>query len=293
MKNERPQLTLTTEEKALLFNAFPEGLVAFDLETTGLSSLVDKIVEIAAVKITPQNPHGEYFSYLINPGILIPQVTIDIHGITDEMVKDSPVIEDILDDFLGYVGNLPIVAHNARFDIGFLVFAIHQFQKELSHSKVYCSCQLARECLKKMPNFKLGTLVKNLDIPIENHHRALDDAIACLLILVKSIITTENVATALKRSYQFSLGDFMRNSDFEIPPHLLLLKQKVVHQEVVEIKYQGGTIRNIFRPIRPIGLLPVPGKNILYAQCLTSNMFKSFILSKISEVREVPKKNIS
>ena len=87
-------LNLTAAEKARVLEFFPQGIIAIDLETTGLSPLVDRIIEIAAMKITPEET--TVFQTLINPQIPIPPHTTAIHKITDEMVKDSPKLQAVL-----------------------------------------------------------------------------------------------------------------------------------------------------------------------------------------------------
>ena len=83
------------------------------------------------------------------------------------------------------------------------------------------------------------------------------------------------------------MKDFEEQSDFEIPKALKPIVDKVKKQEIIEIKYKGGSLKNQFRPIRPISFLPMPQGNMLYAHCLSSDMYKSFSLKKIAEIKEV------
>jgi DNA polymerase-3 subunit epsilon len=130
-----PLYQLSLEEKSLLFSYFPYGIVALDLETTGLSPLVDRIVEIGAIKITPSK--FEIFESFINPEIPIPAHTTSIHGITDEMVQNAPKIIEGLNLFNIFLGDLPIVAHNAKFDLGFVVMSLQKHKLSISKSDVY------------------------------------------------------------------------------------------------------------------------------------------------------------
>ena len=92
---------LSDTEKENLLRSFPNGIVAVDLETTGLSPLIDKVIELSAIKITPYGE--ETFDQLIDPRIDIPQFTIDIHGITNDMVQGKPLYSDVLPDFINFV----------------------------------------------------------------------------------------------------------------------------------------------------------------------------------------------
>ncbi|PIP91022.1 MAG: hypothetical protein COW01_08780 [Bdellovibrionales bacterium CG12_big_fil_rev_8_21_14_0_65_38_15] len=286
-------LFLNDAERSILLGQFPNGIVAIDLETTGISPLVDKIIEIAAIKFTPQGVSS--FETLINPEIDIPAFTTDIHGITDAMVKDQPVICEVLPQFADFIGDLPLVAHNAKFDLGFLVFDYHQLKMPLPRSQVVCSCLAARKSLRQVENHKLGTLCRELNIPLINHHRASDDAWASLSVLAKSLVAQKEHAgkVHLGDALMFKAKDFEKNKDMEIPTHLRILTKKVRDKHVIDIKYKGGSSRRgEYRPVRALSLLPMPGGNVLYAHCLLSDMMKSFSLKKITDVRDLDSEEI-
>lgn len=281
--------TLPQSEIDILLEFFPQGVVAVDLETTGLSPLIDRIIEISAIKITPATI--KTFDHLVDPEIPIPEYTIAIHGINDSDVAGKPLIEKILPHFLEFTDDLPIIAHNAKFDIGFIVFALHKKEIDLNHSEVFDSCKMARNCIKGPTAYKLGVLADYLNIDLVNHHRALDDAIACLRVYAHSLLECRknSVSPISKRkgSRLFNVSDFSKNVDLKIPHRLKLLEQRVVEQLKMEIMYNGGSHKGKFRPIRPIALLPLPYGNILYAHCLLSDVYKSFALKKISQARDI------
>jgi DNA polymerase-3 subunit epsilon len=287
ISNETMGLNLTDNERKLLLEFFPQGLIAVDLETTGLSPLVDRIIEIAAYKITADG--ASVFSTLINPEIPIPAHTTAIHNITDDMVVDSPVLARVLSEFKSFLGDTPIVAHNAKFDLGFIVMGLQRENIKISNALVYCSCKMSRITHKEMINHKLGTLVKELNIPLLNHHRALDDAFASLKVFVKSLerlTNEENKHHDLKsHGFLFSLGDFDELKNEELPLHLEELNKLVKEAAVIEIQYTGGQRKNEFRPVKLNSLLNTPDGNILYARCLWSDMYKSFKLNKIAALR--------
>lgn len=279
---------LSTDEIKILQQFFPQGVVAFDLETTGLSPLVDKIIEISAVKVTKDGV--ETFDQLVDPEIKIPEFTIDIHHITDDMVKDSPKVAEVLPGFVEFIDNYPLIAHNAKFDVGFIIYDILQNKLSLKEAKVYCSCAISRKVFTDFPNHKLGTLVEKLDIVLENHHRALDDARACLQVFAKALISyykKRNNTKILKDAFLFKTNSYGENQELNIPKHLKKLEVLVPAQEIFDIKYNGGSMKGKFRPIKPISLLPMPEGMILYAHCLTSDLYKSFAVKKISDFREL------
>ncbi len=286
-------LNLSATEKARALEFFPQGIIAIDLETTGLSPLVDRIIEIAAMKITPEET--TVFQTLINPEIPIPPHTTDIHNITDEMVKDSPRLQDVLGELKDFMGDLPVIAHNAKFDMGFVVMGMQKSNIDLSSNDVYCSCKLARHTHMELPNHKLATLVKELNIPLLNHHRATDDAFAALKVFMHSL---ERVRTPLspmlkRHGLLFSLNEFEKIDTEGLPEKLRNLEKLVKEAAVVEIFYTGGNHKNEWRPVKLTSLLNSPEGNILYARCLWSDMQKSFKLKKVSDLRSPSAEDIA
>ncbi len=279
------EMNLTPAEKQRLLEFFPRGIIAIDLETTGLSPLVDRIIEIAAMKITPEET--VVFQTLINPEIPIPAHTTAIHNITDEMVKDAPVLNHVLNELKVFMEDMPIVAHNAKFDLGFVVMGLQKASYALAPNEIYCSCKLARHTHMELPNHKLATLVKELNIPLVNHHRATDDAFAALKVFMHSL---ERVRTPLspmlkRHGLLFSLNEFEKLDPEDLPEKLKSLEKLVKEAAVVEILYTGGNHKNEWRPVKLTSLLNSPEGNILYARCLWSDMQKSFKLKKLADLR--------
>ncbi len=277
---------LSSDELDILRHFFPQGVVAFDLETTGLSPLVDRIIEISGIKVTKDG--FETFDRLIQPGIPIPPFTTEIHNITDEMVADSPTIDSVIPEFVDFIAGFPLIAHNAKFDVGFIVFDMLQNKLNLPAAKVYCSCALSRKVFTDFPNHKLATLVEKLDIKLENHHRALDDAKACLHVFTKALQTyyeQKKNTKILNSAFLFEMNSFDEDSELDIPKQIKGLEPLVANQELIDIKYKGGSMKGKFRPVRPISLLPMPDGLILYAHCLVSNLYKSFAVKKIAEYK--------
>jgi len=281
-------INLSHEDFKLINKFFPEGLVAFDLETSGLSPLVDEIIEVAAIKVIDDKV--EFFSHLVKPTKSIPQYTIDIHGITDEMVKDAAPIEEILPAFLEFSKGHTWVAHNSKFDVGFIVFNMHRLGIEFFDSKVFCSCKLSRRYVTGSENHKLGTLAKHFGIALENHHRALDDTFACLKVFTNTLKVIKS-NRALAEGRVFNVKEFKKALESEIPEKISDIKKYLEKQTPIEIKYKGGSMSGKFRPIRPISFLPLPQGSVLYAHCLKSDMYKSFSLKKIVEFREIKEEN--
>ncbi|ASK63490.1 PolC-type DNA polymerase III [Virgibacillus phasianinus] len=160
--------------------------VVFDVETTGLSAVYDTIIELAGVKIK----NGEIidrFERFANPHHPLSETTVDLTGITDDMVRDAPEIGDVLKEFSEWVEQDILVAHNASFDMGFLNEGYKKIGYEKSTNPVVDTLELARFLFPELKNHRLNTLCKKLDIELTQHHRAIYDAEATSYLLWKLV----------------------------------------------------------------------------------------------------------
>ncbi|MEM5774724.1 MAG: 3'-5' exonuclease, partial [Anaerolineaceae bacterium] len=145
-------------------------LVSIDVETTGLDPQNDALIEIAAVKFNERRIEDE-FSTLINPGRVIPREITLLTGITNEMVRNAPVIFDVIDEFAGFVGDAPVVGHSVHFDLGFL-----KKQRVLQLNESICTYELASVLLPTASRYNLEALAQLMNIYNPESHRALSDA---------------------------------------------------------------------------------------------------------------------
>ncbi|MBR7552926.1 PolC-type DNA polymerase III [Allobacillus sp. GCM10007491] len=157
--------------------------IVFDVETTGLSANFDKIIELAAVKVH-QGEIVDRFERFANPHQKLSDTTINLTGITDDMVKDAPEIEEVMKDFHQWCEQDILVAHNASFDIGFINAAYQRMGIEKVSNPVIDTLELARFLLPDLKNHRLNTLCKFLNIELTQHHRAIYDAEATGYMLV-------------------------------------------------------------------------------------------------------------
>ncbi|MDD4688679.1 MAG: exodeoxyribonuclease VII large subunit [Eubacteriales bacterium] len=161
--------------------------VAVDLETTGLyPQRGDTIIEIAALKYVNNVIVDELVTF-VNPHRAIPPFITELTGITDAMVSGSPSIEDVIPQFIEFLGELPIVAHNADFEMSFIQPAVINYRGFLLDNPPIDTLLLTRELLPQLHNHKLGTVQKYLGIHADTLHRAKADAYVCGEILKKVI----------------------------------------------------------------------------------------------------------
>ncbi len=148
------------------------GYIAFDLETTGLDASSDEIIEIGAARFVDGKLVEQYQS-LVKPSIPIPPEITQLTGIDDEDVEDQPRIQEIVADIASFLGDSPVVAHNAQFDVSFLS-KHHSLDRNLAIDTI----ELASIILPSSPRYNLSTLATAMGIELKHAHRAFDDALA-------------------------------------------------------------------------------------------------------------------
>ena len=164
-----------------IMTTIPASFVAFDLETTGFNPPGSRIIEIGAVKVVNWEV-VETYQKLVNPGCLIPANITILTGIDDRMVFSAFPIEMILPEFLDFVQDFPLAAHNIQFDMGFIRYDARRMGYTLANTLVD-TVPLCRRCFPKLTNHKLGTVARHLNALGDAEHRGLQDAMVVARIL--------------------------------------------------------------------------------------------------------------
>lgn len=149
--------------------------VVFDVETTGLSAIYDSIIELAAVKMKDGNVIDQ-FEEFIDPGHPLSATTIQLTGITDDMVKGSKSQEQVLKEFYEFSKDCILVAHNASFDMGFLNTGYENIGIPRTQQPVIDTLELSRMLHPQLKSHRLNTLAKRYNVSLEQHHRAVYDS---------------------------------------------------------------------------------------------------------------------
>jgi len=162
-----------------------ESYVVFDIETTGFSPEINKIIEIGAVKVV-DGKIVDRFSTFVNPEVPIPYRIEELTHISDNMVIDAPTIDVVLPEFLQFCEGCVMVAHNADFDMSFIKKKAEDIGVNFAPTYID-TVAMARFLLPNLNRFKLDTVAKAVGVPLDNHHRAVDDAACTAEIFVKFI----------------------------------------------------------------------------------------------------------
>lgn len=264
-----------------------ETYVVFDVETTGLSAVYDKVIQLAAVKMKD----GEIidrFNEFANPRHKLSAFTIELTGITDEMVENAPDPEVVIDKFRDWVGDAILVAHNASFDMSFLNAGYKKLGYEYVTNPVIDTLELARFLYPEMKNHRLNTLAKKFNVSLEHHHRADYDAEATGYIFMRLLRDAEEKGiyfhnelneqskneTAYKRSRPFHCTLLVQNE--------LGLKNLFKLVSLANVKYYYRV------PRIPRSVLLQYGEGILVGSaCAQGELFEAAMQKPIEDLEEM------
>lgn len=222
-----------------------------DLETTGLKSDQSRILEIGAVKMRGTEVLDR-FSELVNPECRVPRQITKITGLTTADIIGKPKVNEVLPAFIEFLGEDVFVAHNCRFDWGFIVAELKRTDllDELNN-RTLCTVRLARRLLPGLPSRSLGSLIQFYGLEVDSRHRALSDAIATQEVLVHLLkkLETQYEITDLDQLLRF------QNSKYS--------KSKANQRQLTQIRENleaAPQTPGIYRMIRKDGRLLYIGK---------------------------------
>lgn len=271
--------------------------VAFDVETTGLSAIACKLVELSGVKFklgpssSASNLELDTFSALINPGEPIPPEVSALHGITDVMVKDAPRIDSVLPQFYQWCGSAAdtvLIAHNASFDVEFLKVNSQRLCLDLPSHAVIDTLALAQCLVQDSLNHKLKTLSEHFGFAGSLYHRALDDSMYVQKLFAKLVEVgcLENFGQLEENNSTLSFTQQQRyapvvlssraKADFDLISAAIKKKS--------ELKLTYSSEFKSTRIILPLALIESRGSIYLTAICRKTNAERTFRLDRVVEV---------
>lgn len=260
-----------------------ETFVVFDLETTGLSAVYDTIIELAAVKIKGGNII-EKFERFANPHHPLSATTIDLTGITDDMVRNAPEVEEVIREYHEWAGDHIMVAHNASFDMGFLYVAYKKYGIDKTHATID-TLELARMLHPEMKNHRLNTLAKKFNIELTQHHRAIYDTEATAYLLTHLLKEADDKGIL----YHDQLNDYVGTGDSykrSRPTHCTLLAKDQEGLKNLFKLVSASHINYFYRvPRIPRSLLQRHRKGLLVGSgCDKGEVFEAVMQKSMEEV---------
>ncbi len=200
--------------------------IVFDIETTGLDSFYDEIIEIGAIKVE-NNKIVSKFSSLVKPKNMINEYISELTGITNEMVKNAPTIEEILPSFMNYIGNDILIGHNVNFDINFIYDNLYRRKFDVLTNDFIDTMRISRKLLPELPHHRLIDLANYFEIDVENNHRSLKDCEITLNVYEKlknialqrygNIEEFENLFKKYKREVSLKAKDIISSkTEFDV-----------------------------------------------------------------------------
>lgn len=257
--------------------------ICFDFETTGISATADRIIDIVAVRFTTDCSDHETYSQLVNPLRPIAPAASQVHGLYDQDVKDAPTLEDVLPEFLQFIGGAEVlIAHNAGFDRSFLAAACVFLGEIPPDNPTICTLPLSRKAWPKFANYRLETIGQNLRLIEKEDHRGLSDSLLLadvfrLAVEKLGINTTEELFAITKphliKDNKFKTGTAPRG--FE------LFEQAISENKDMAIQY--GDYSRSFRTITPEQIFENGNRTYLLANCHRDGFTKQFRFDRIHE----------
>ncbi len=261
----------------------------FDFETTGLSPYSgDKICEIGAIRITPPKKSIKKFHCLVNPGRPVSYGAFSVNGITDEMLRDAPAMDDVLPSFLKFIKDSVLVAYNAGFDLGFLECALGKDKHIMDDYYIIDALGLARRLFSGFGRYNLGSVSQSLGIRVDGEHRALADAAMTLgvfrkelaLLFEEGVKRVEDIAYARTRRD----GDVRKVKDYKVR----LIERAIREQKKLNIVYRSSWNNMITRrAVLPIEIKEGYDRSYVIAHCCLKNEERTFRLDGIMDIELV------
>lgn len=182
--------------------------IALDFETANGSAA--SVCSVGMVKII-DNMMIETFYTLVNPETRFSESNIQVHGIRPEDVTGAPTFETVFPHMMDFIGNLPVVAHFATFDMNVLYQSITRYKQDMPTLTYFCSCVMARQTVKTRSH-SLKNMMKYFNIDFKGHHHALNDAKACAMITVRLLKHYDSLEDYLKKNKKYLSSLKYKNS---------------------------------------------------------------------------------
>lgn len=257
---------------------------ALDLETTGIHPAFHMIIEVGIIRFSI-GEECETFHRMVNPGMKIPDDVIGIHGITDDMVMDAPPIGDLIGEISRMIGDSILVIHNPGFDMAFLGWAYYRNKRTAPSMSAIDTVRLSRLAWPELSNHKLETLCGHLNLEL-SHHRALDDARACMEVF-------RHILRELDPAARWTVGDLTRFHGDLVRPSRIRAKRvaeggsgfmglRLGKKATITYVDQAGMVT--VREIQPREFITMGRDTFVLAHCYLRGGMRYFKMDRIREI---------
>jgi DNA polymerase III subunit epsilon len=258
---------------------------AIDIETTGLHPFYSEILEVAAVRFNLKGRVFGEFSTLINPMKSIPPQATDIHGITNEMVQDKPVWNEIAPEFYNFVKESILCAHNAPFDLSFLTFKGTVIARPFPDTFFVDTLTISRELFSEFQRHTLVDLADTLDIELNQAHRALSDSKACMHLFLAAYEKFEGSWNEFAKLFVFHTAAWQTLDN--IAEEMMPLIEACSAGFDIEIIYVDSEGVVTDRRITPLQLNRIRQVPYLFGHCHLRNAGRNFRLDRIQSWKRI------
>lgn len=258
--------------------------IAFDTETSGAYPLGAEVVEFGAIKWKGGKEVDSYQT-LLKPSRPMSDFIIGIHGITNEMVEEAPLMKDKIQEIRNFFEGSILMAHHAPFDMGFIMADFERFNIAPPSNDVLCTSLLARKLIPESGNHKLQTLITHLGLERGSAHRAKDDARACLYVGLECMnrlgpmTSMQDVFSQVGKKLNWDSYRLRGTGNSTIDKIIECLEAQLS----LDIAYLGGSRGTEMRRITPQGIVRNPDGDYVMAKCHRDVASKRFYISKIKD----------
>lgn len=262
--------------------------IAFDTETSGAYPLGSEVVEFGAVRWKGGKEIGSYQT-LLKPSRPMSDFIIGIHGITNEMVEEAPLMKDKISEIRDFFNGAILMAHHAPFDMGFMMADFEKHKIIPPEENVLCTSLLARKLIPESHNHKLQTLITHLGLERGSAHRAKDDARACLYVGLECmnrlgpLTPMSEVYSKVGKNLNWNSYHLRNTGNTTIDKVIECLEEG----RSLDIAYVGGTKGAETRRITPMGIVRNPDGDYVQAKCHRDLASKRFYIDKIKDAAVV------
>lgn len=269
----------------------PPAWIVFDTECATARG-APHLLEIGAVRIV-EGEAAEHFQALVRPEVPVDSEVTEVHGIDDAMVRDARPAPEVIADFVRFIGDDWLVAHDARRDALVLGFEAARHALELPATPIVDTLTLARRCVPDAADHRLETLAAHFDIDIDAQHRALPDAVTCwrvleecLEVLARDTAVPDADALMLEMRAYAGIRTTLASSrprTPRLPPRLRPLAAACAERSCVTLVY-GEDVGPAHIRVTPRILYAFGAKGYLEAECARSGTIKTYRLDRVQRI---------